>query len=392
VLTREAMDGLSQSLAPRMAVDKKALGEDPSLLDRLMDHEVGDVIPVTGDPSKVFMPLVTPDMSASALQAIEYWDRRSEEASGVNRHAMGIQPQAITDTKGGIENLQAAANSRIEQYARWAALAIETALNKALRLIVRHQDQARIVKVNGRRLEIDPRRWSDDMTVRVHVGMAAESREKRLAYLGAIAGKQEQILMQLSPSNPLVSLKHYRKTLAKMITTMGERDPSAFVGEIPDNWQPPQQEDPKAAEAKAKLQMAQAEMAAKQQLSQAQAQQTAQLEQAKAQAVAQRSEAELAHKQRLAEVQFQHDSQLAEAKAASERQLAQIKIEAEAQIARERAAAEMELARERQAMEMELAQFKAAQDVKLRRSAAARGGMNGSGDGIDQVNFGGAVG
>jgi hypothetical protein len=394
VLTRKAMDSLSQSLAPRTAVNAMAAQADPGLIDRLLDHEVGDVIPVSGEPGKIIMPLVTPDVSASAFQAIEYWDRRSEEASGVNRHAMGIQPQAITDTAKGINDLQQAANTRIEQYARWAAHGLEVAFGKLLRLLIAHQDQARVVKINGRRLTIDPRRWSDEMTVKVHVGMAAESREKKLQYLAGIAAKQEQILMQAGPSNPLVSLKQYRNTLAAMATAMGEKTPERYFAEIPDNWQPPPPgPDPKTQEAQAKLQLeaqkAQADQQLKTQqfahetqLSQSRLAAETQAQQAKMEMDAVAAERDAGHKRELQALQIESDARLAQAKAVAEAQLAQQKIDAETMLARERMAAEMELAR-----------WKAAQDVKVRRAQIAAlpndKGLNGSGPG---VRFGGQVG
>lgn len=374
VLTRKAMDSLAQSLAPRTAINKMAMGDDPSLLDRLLDHEVGDVIPVSGDPNVLFKELVTPDVSVSAFQAIEYWDRRSEEASGVNRHAMGIQPQAITDTKGGIESLQAAANSRIEQYARWAAHGIETALNKALRLICRHQDQERIIKVNGRRIQIDPRRWSDEMTVSVHVGMAAEAREKKLMYLNAIAGKQEMIIAQAGFGNPMVTPQQYRHTLGLMVQSMGFRDSSPFFAEIPEGWQPPPQEDPKAAEAKGKLQLAQAEAQAKAQLSQAEAQHRAQLEEQK-----------LATQTQLEKMRADNERQIAEMKAANEFRIAEMKMQAETALSVQRMNAEMELAR-----------WQAKQRVKVEihkgRQQAAAGAKKNGANGLSPVRMGGAVG
>lgn len=416
VLTRKALDSVSQSLAPRTAVNKTALGDDPTLLDRLLDHEVGDVIPVNGKPSDVFMTMTTPDVSASAAQWIEYFDRRGEEASGVNRHAMGIQPQAITDTKGGIDMLQAAANSRIEQYARWAVVAIEEALNKVVRLIIKHQDQARIVKINGRRLTIDPRRWSDEMTVSVHVGMAAESREKKLNYLAAIAGKQEAIMAQAGFSNPIVTPRHYRNTLAAMANAMGFRSAEPFFAEIPQNWQPPAPgPDPKMAEAQGKMQLMQAESQARaqietqklQQQSQiktAEFQRDAELQRAKLSADHEARTAEMAHKKQLedarlaADVQAQAqkadmERQIAEMKARHEAELAQMKISAETEIARERMDREMELARWKTAQEVRVAKFSAGQKAKFSRRRPNGFGANGEdGDGITAVRFGGSVG
>lgn len=396
VLTRSAMDGLSQSLAPRMLVNSMAIANDETLIDQLLDHDVGDVIPVAGNPRDVAMPLVTPDLSAPALQWSEYWQQRGEEASGWTRHNMGVQPKAITDTAQGIESLQAAANSRVEQYARWAAEGIQDALNRALRLTAEYQDQERQIKVRGRKLRIDPRRWSDEMTATVHVG-GVESRQQRLQHLAVIASKQEQILLQLGPNNPLVTLRHYRNTLAKIMTAMGEKDASAFVAEIPEDWQPPPPgPDAKVMEAQGKLQ----------------------LDQAKASHVAELEKAKLAHDAQMKEAEFQRDVQLQAARLGAEReknaaelehrrQVAMLdqqnatamqaqKLEAETAIATAKLQTETMLARQRMANEMALAEWKTAQELKLRREqGAVRGTSLSSGvedDVSDDVRFGGRVG
>lgn len=410
VLTRRAMDSLGQSLAPRIAINKQAYASDQTILDRLLDHDVGDVIPMDGNPKDLMMPLVTPDVSPQAFQAIEYWDRRSEEASGINRHAMGIQPQAITDTAKGIETLSAAANSRVEQYARWAAHGLEVALNKVMRLLIKHQDQARVVKINGRRLKVDPRRWSDEMTATVHVGLAAESREKKMAYLGTILAKQEQILTTAGPGNPLVTLKHYRHTLGRLVQAMGEKSAAPYFGEIPENWQPPEPgPDPKTVEAQEKSKLAAAELQQKGQLQAAEMQQRSQLQAAefqrdtelqrmKLEADEQRQAREAEFRRQLEDMKLAAETQAAAQKADIDRQLAEMKAANEMQIAQMRIAAESAIARDRMEAEMEMARFKMEQDVRLAKYSAQQQGKAkkkpalANGNGMDQVEFGGQIG
>lgn len=355
VLTRKAMDSLTQSLAPRTFINQSALNDDPTILDRILDHEVGDVIPVSGDPNVLIKTDVTPDVSASAFQAIEYWDRRSEEASGVNRHAMGIQPQAITSTKGGIDMLQAAANSRVEQVARWGASGIEAILTKLLELIVENQDQPRIIKVAGKPLKADPRLWSDEMTITVDVGMAAESREKKMAYLNVIAAKQEAVLLN-APNNPMVKLKNLRNTYAKMTTVMGFKEPAEFFKEIPEGWEPPAAgEDPKVAEVKQKGELAHAELQGKQQLAQVEHQSRVQMQSAEIAGKQQVAQIELQGKQRMSEMDMQAKAQQAERDAQLQREIAQMKMELERQIAEQRLSQERELALLRLDQEREMA-------------------------------------
>lgn len=362
VLTRKLLDGLSQSLAPRAIADVNKLGEEG--IDALLDQDIGDVIPAKGNPREAVHELTTPDVSSSAYQALEYMDQRSEEASGVTRHAQGLKAEAITDTDRGIARLQAAANARIELVARWMALGVERIFNRALRQLARYQDVPRTIKVNGRPLTIDPRFWSDEMTCSVHVGQAAESRNEKLQKLSHIAEKQEQILLQ-APSNPIVSLKEYRHTLGAMVREAGYKDDTKFFMEIPDDYQPAEPEDtpdPKLVEAQQKAQLQAAELEHKQKL----------------------SEAEFTHKSQLEAMRLQSDQQIASAKAETERQLAIMKQENERQIAQMRIEAETQIAAKRLQAEQELARWKASEEAKLAKSNASikakqNGATNGKG-------------
>lgn len=350
VLLRRGLDSLSGSTMPRTVVSQSAMADDGSTMDSILDHDIGGVVVVKGNVQEAISTITMPDTSQSALTMIEYMDRRSEEATGVNRHAMGIQPQAITETKGGIEMLQAAANSRVVQVARWLALGIEEAMAKTLRLLIAHQDGPRMVKIAGKRVEMDPRRWSDEMTITVHVGKAGESAERTLMGLNMIAQKQEQIIMKEGVSNPVCGIPEYRNTLAMMAEAMGHKNPGKFFKEIPPNFQaPPPGPDPKTAEVQGKMQMAQAEMQGKQQLAQA----------------------ELQQKQQLQEAEFQHKAQTAQMQTEMDRETTAMKLQNEKELAIARMQSEQQLAIMRMEGEMELARWKAQQEYALRAQESA---------------------
>ena len=383
VVTRRALDALAQSLTPRKLVNTNAVDADG--IDDLLDNDIGGIVRVKGDPAAAVMDLVTPDVSGSAYQTLEYWDQRSEEASGVTRHSQGLNPQAITETMGGIDMLQAAAMSRVELIARWLGFGVENIVKRILELVCAHQDQARQIKMGGEWFEIDPRGWSDEMSVSVHVGRAGVSRNTEIAHLSGIAAKQEQVLATAGMGNPMVTLSHLRNTYARMTQSMGFKDVSQFFGEVPDDWQPPQQQDPAMAEVQGKLQLQQAEAQQKAQIEQGKVAASMQLEQAKAQQQAQLSQAELEHKARMAQQDAATQTQIAALKAQNEKEIAQLRIQAETEVAAMRMEAEMALARWKAAQEMQLAR------ERMEMSAdndAGGDGLNGSGD----VRFGGKVG
>lgn len=351
VLTRRSLDSMSRSLAPRTFYDRSAAEDDPDFEARLLDHGIGDCIGVEGNPNDKLMTQVTPDVSATAFQAIEYWDRRSEEATGFSKAAQGIRPAEQHDTKGGIELLQSAANARVEQIARWAGLGLEKLLGKVLRLLIAHQDHARIVKINGRQMQIDPRRWRDEMSVTVHVGMAAEGRETKITMLNVILQDQLTALKELGLNNPLVSLQNVRNTLALKVEAMGYKDASRFFSDIPEGWQPPdqgQQQDPKVLEVQGKQAIAEQEL-------------NARIERDKAELGQKQQIAQFDHTQRMAEIAKKGDIELEvqKIKADSEWDLQARRMESEERLAIERMNREDALAREKMEREAQLAREQA---------------------------------
>ena len=297
----------------------------------------------------------TPDVSGSALAALQHFDQRKQEASGVTAHMQGAEAQKLHDTAQGVDLIQSAGNSRIELMARWFAEGLEAVFNRILKLVCQHQDQVRIVKLRGKPMEVNPSMWPDDMMVRVHVGMAASSRERQIANLSNILAAQKEIMMQMGPTNPIVGVPEIRNSLARLAEAMGFKDATPFFKDVPQNYQPPAPgKDPKQVEAEGKLQIAQMEAQAKQQLS---AQESA--------AKAQQSQAD------------------AQAKLQIDRERAQF----EAQLAREKAQAELQLARERMMQEFELKRMQMQLDTETARMLGAhKNTINGTNDAANLPN------
>jgi hypothetical protein len=382
-IMRLMLDGLSQSLVPRTAVNTQMVDEQG--IDDLLDAEIGGVVRVKGDVRMAVQPLINPDVSQSALTAIEYVDQKSEQQSGVTRHAQGIAPDAITKTASGIENLQAAAGERIELVARWLGIALEDVLKRALQLVVAHQDRPRWVKIKGKPLDVDPRTWSDEMGVKVHVGMGGSSRQTQLMNLGAIAAKQEQSIMAGGPQNPVCDVTHLINTYSRMTEVMGFKDATKFWNDPQKAQQmlaqaasQPPTPDPKLAEVQMKGQLAQQEL---QQKSQAQQQELQQKAQVATQEQAARAQAD--------QVKAAADQQSARAKAESDMIIAREKLAAETQLAREKMQAELALSQEKMRSEMMLAAWEAKHKASMQLKQANDKAMT---DGDPAVRMGGKVG
>lgn len=350
VVLRKVLDGLSQALTPRTAVNTQIVGAEG--IDDLLDNDIGGHVRCSGDVRAAIQTMTTPDVSGSGYQMLEYMDQRAEEASGQTRHSQGLDPTALNKTATGIDLLQAAAKARTELIARWLGKGLEEVFQRMLELLCAHQDGAREVKIKGEWIAIDPRRWSDEMAVRVHVGMASSSRAQQIGNLDRILANQEKILLQAGPGNPIVTPIELRNTLAEQAQAMGYKDATRFYREIPKDYEPPQaqaQQDPKVIEAQAKVQ----------------------LQEQAAQHDAQLREKETAHKRQVAEFEAETQRQIAVMKTQSEAAIAEMRARAEAALAEQRLAFEQDLAEREFAFNSDLARRKQDDEIDIKKASVA---------------------
>jgi hypothetical protein len=360
VVLRRTLDGLAQALTPRSVVNTQMVGEEG--VDDLIDNEIGGVIRTNGPVGDAFREVVTPDVSASGYQMLEYLDQRGDEASGVTRHSQGLDPSALNKTATGIDLLQAAAKSRVELIARWLGKGLQDVLERVLHLVCAHQDAARQMKIKGTWMNIDPRRWSDEMAVKVHVGMAAASRSQQIANLEAVIAKQGEILKLAGPGNPIVGVQELRNACAEQVQAMGYKDASRFFKEVDPNYKPEQQQDPKLVEAQMKAQLQAQEQQANQRL----------------------QEQKMASERELAVFKAQSEQQLAVMRLQMEEKLAIQRMEMEAQLDLRRQ--NMEAAQDERRMGLEASQAErdsqrnaATTVIAAKENAKAKAKMNGNG-------------
>jgi hypothetical protein len=105
-------------------------------------------------------------------------------------------------------------------------------LKGLLKMVVRHQDRPRTIKLRGKWVEVDPRYWDADLDVQVNVGLGHGTDSDKMSFLMQIAGKQEQIMQILGPANPLADASKYRNTLAQICTLAGFKDASRYFGDV----------------------------------------------------------------------------------------------------------------------------------------------------------------
>lgn len=336
-LVRQMLDNLYLTNDPRHYVDESKVTENT--YDDLLTSRPGGVVRGRGEGAVT--PLTTPFVAEAAVPMLEYIDQTSEVRTGVSRRNQGLSPDDLNKTATGMNLVQQAAAQRVELIARIFGHSVKELIEGIIGLVRRYQQQARIVRVTGKPLAIDPRGWRESMDVNVSVGLGTGNRDQIVADLMKVLQAQFQIVqMQKGLNGPLVYGKNVFDALEFATENLGLKQ-SFFT----DPTQPPppgyagppgqqQQPDPEMMKAHQDLAIAQAK-------SQAEAQEQA--------------------------VRLRADMTAMQQKAELEAQLAQQRAQLEMDIDRQRAAHEIEMEKMRAAAKLELEKA----EIALRAQAGA---------------------
>ena len=226
-VTRQMLDNLYLTNNARVgAVDGQVN------LDDLLNATPGGVIRVKS--ANAIMPIEVPAVTAQAFPMLEYMDQVQAKRTGVSDSQQGLDPDVLNNVSATAVAAMMKSNSgKLELIARvFAETGVKSLFKGILHLMTKYQNKPKIVRMRGKYAEFDPRTWANEYDVSVNVGLGSGDREQKLAMLQMILQKQEQIIQQYGPANPLVSVGQYRNTLAKFIEAAGFKDSTEFMNEI----------------------------------------------------------------------------------------------------------------------------------------------------------------
>lgn len=230
---RNILDSMAESIHPRTVIVENQVS-----VDDVMNTEMGAIIRAR-QPGAV-QELTKPFVGPSALPILDVLAAIKESRTGITRGSQGLTAEALQSTAPIAVSAQiAASQDRIELALRCIAEGLKDLYAGVLALMCEHQDRARMVRLRGKWVPVDPRAWMSGFSVIVDVAVGRGTLAERLQVLSAVAGKQEQILQTLGPSNPLVTVGQYRNTLADMLNAAGIANTTRYFQDVAPNWQPP---------------------------------------------------------------------------------------------------------------------------------------------------------
>jgi hypothetical protein len=337
VLWRQTLDNLYLHNNPRLQISEGAERSDGSTYDDISVIAPGAPIRVGTEP---LVPFEIPFIADKSYPMLAYVNQQAEMRTGIQKQGQGLDPNVL-DTANQITATQAAQmeeaqNNRAELIARiFAETGVKDLYKKILRLLVKHQPRARVIRLRKKWVEMDPRHWNADMDVSISVGLGIGNKAQQIAVADGIL-QTIAMAMQDPRAATLFPLEKIFNAIKRKFTAAGIKNTDEFIqepqrdqeGNVVEPETPP---DPETQKAQAEMQLSAAKLQGEQQMAQAKL-----------------------------EMQQQE--------AALKIQLAREEAEAEAMLAREKAMFEAELAREKMQLERELAMQKA----EIDREIAAR--------------------
>ena len=197
-------------------------------LDDLLTNRPGGIVRTR--TAGAVQPLQVPEVSSSVFPALNYMDSVKEQRTGISRQSMGLDADALQSTTAtAVAAMQAASQGKIEMIARvFAETGVRALFRGILHLVTKYQNKEKIIRLRNQFVPMNPREWESAYDVQINVGLGTAQRDQQIAFLSQIAQKQEQIIAQFGPQNPMVSMSQYRNTLAKIAELSGFKDATQF--------------------------------------------------------------------------------------------------------------------------------------------------------------------
>lgn len=250
-IMRDTLDSLGHSIFPRMVITEGQVN-----IDDVLNTDIGQPIRVR-TPGAV-QPLSVPFVGKDAFPVLNYLDSVKEDRTGTSKASAGLNADALqSSTANAVSATMSASQGRTELICRhFAETGMKPLFKIVYNLVVRHQDQEAMFRLNNDFIPVDPRYWDADKDVEISVAISKTSDDEKSKFLTQLVQIQTQAFQQMGGDNPLVTPQQYSNTLSRLIELAGFKDAQEFINtevQMPPP-QEPGQEKPSADE-----QLAQAE-------------------------------------------------------------------------------------------------------------------------------------
>ena len=222
-LMRQYLDSVYSSTLPRMIAVEGQVN-----LDDLLDGSAGGIIRAR-QPGMV-QQITGASVGGEIRPLMDYLDSVKENRTGMSKASMGLSPDALqSSTASAVAATVRGAQVKLESYARtMAETGVKDLFKGILHLVLKHDNKPKVFRLRNSFVPINPAEWKSQFDIIVQVGLGTTDDETKIAFLTQVAAKQEQILTQLGPQNPIVSIEQYVNTLRSIAEIGGFKEVDQF--------------------------------------------------------------------------------------------------------------------------------------------------------------------
>ena len=228
VLLRQTLDNLYWQNNLQPIVQEGVIQNPESVLNPKFGQpiRVGQGTDVRAAVGYTSVPFVAGDSFAM----LGYLDQEATDRTGISDASSGMAPDELQNmTAKASAMIEAAGIGQTELMVRTFAQGLKRVFQGLLRLVIKHQDKPRSVRLRGEWVTFDPRHWNADMDASVNTGLGAGTRERDMMMIQMIQQLQEKLLASLGPANnPYVTPDNLYNSISKTVEAAGLKSPDLY--------------------------------------------------------------------------------------------------------------------------------------------------------------------
>lgn len=173
-----------------------------------------------------------PFMAKDSFAMLEYLDNEATDRTGISDASSGMAPDALQNmTAKATALIEQAGIGQTEMMVRTIAQGLKGFFKGLLRLVIRHQDVPRTVRLRDDWVTFDPRQWNAEMDCVVNTGLGAGTRERDMLVMQQVIMIQEKLLAGFGPDNPFIKPENVFNAVSKLVEAAGLRTPGMYFTE-----------------------------------------------------------------------------------------------------------------------------------------------------------------
>ena len=223
-MLRSIIDNASLVNSPRTEANETAVN-----LDDLKNGQIGAIVRVR--QMGQINELTTPPTASQTLPVLQYLQEVSEKRTGITKLNQGLDPDALQSTaKVAAAAAVAASDARIEMMARnIGETGVKALFLTIMRVAMCELQGPQPIKYKQGYTTVDPSLWSDDLGIKINVGLGSGRIDEKKMVLQGLLQFQQQIIQLAGPANPICGWDNLRNSWASLLRLSGIHNTTDYL-------------------------------------------------------------------------------------------------------------------------------------------------------------------